>query len=166
MNQDKQTAAVVVMSFLLAIAAASISGLAAYEALGQQQNATNATATTPNQTGSAAQNQTSAMASLTQSDFNQLKDSLNAAREAVQDNDPAGAVGELGSARTELNILMTQVGGEDSPGGQQLIKVRNQLDSAEDAAGNSDTLKAIQGINAADTELLKITLILPEGGEE
>jgi hypothetical protein len=165
MNQDKQTAAVVVMSFLLAIAAASISGLAAYEALGQQQNATNATATTPNQTGSPAQNQTSAMASLTQSDFNQLKDSLNAAREAVQDNDPAGAVGQLGSARTELNILMTQVG-EDSPGGQQLIKVRNQLDSAEDAAGNSDTLKAIQGINAADTELLKITLILPEGGEE
>jgi hypothetical protein len=61
---------------------------------------------------------------------------------------------------------MTQVGGEDSPGGQQLIKVRNQLDSAEDAAGNSDTLKAFQGINAADTELLKITLILPEGGEE
>jgi hypothetical protein len=166
MNQDKQTAAVVVMSFLLAIAAASISGLADYEALGQQQNATNATATTSNQTGSTAQNQTSAMANLTQSDFNQLTDSLNAAREAVQDNDPAGAVGELGSARTELNILMTRVGGDDSPGGQQLITVRNQLDSAEDAAGNSDTLKAFQGINAADTELLKITQTLPEDGDE
>ena len=48
MNQDKQTAAVVVMSFLLAIAAASTLGLADYEALGQQQNATNATATTSN----------------------------------------------------------------------------------------------------------------------
>ena len=80
MNQDKQTAAVVVMSFLLAIAAASISGLADYEALGQQQNATNttatsqqqnatnATATMSNQTGSTAQNQTSTMINLTQSD--------------------------------------------------------------------------------------------------
>jgi hypothetical protein len=60
---------------------------------------------------------------------------------------------------------MTRVGGEDSPGGQQLIAVRNQIDSAEDAAGNSDTLKAIQGINAADTELLKVTQILPEDGD-
>jgi hypothetical protein len=166
MNQDKQTAAVVVMSFLLAIAAASTLGLADYEALGQQQNATNATATMSNQTGSTAQNQTGAMATLTQSDFNQLTDSLNAARDAVQDNDPAGAVGDLGSARTELNILITRVGGDDSPGGQQLITVRNQLDSAEDAAGNSDTLKAFQGINAADTELLKITRTLPEDGDE
>lgn len=164
MNQKKQTSAVVVMSFLIAIAAA-ISALTNYEALGQQQNATNATATISNQTGSTAQNQTGAMADLTRSDFNQLTDNLNAAREAVQDNDPAGAVGELGSARTELNILMTRLGGEDSPGGQQLIAVRNQIDSAEDAAGNSDTLKAFQGINAADTELLKVTQILPEDGD-
>ena len=69
MNQDKQTsAAAVVMSFILAIAAASISGLADYEVLGQQQNATNATATMSNQTGSTAQNQTSTMINLTQSD--------------------------------------------------------------------------------------------------
>jgi hypothetical protein len=51
------------MSFLIAIAAASISALTNYEAVGQQQNATNA-ATTTNQTGSAAQNQTGAMAIL------------------------------------------------------------------------------------------------------
>ena len=158
--------AIIVMSFLLAIAALSISGLTNLEALGQQQNAKNATAAISNQTGAAAGNQTSTMAGLSQEDFNTLKDNLNAAREAVQDNDPAGAVGDLGSARTELNILMTRVGGEDSPGGQQLIAVRNHIDAAEDAAGNADTLKAFQGINAADTELLKITQTLPEDGDE
>jgi type II secretory pathway pseudopilin PulG len=181
MNKEKQIPAIVVMSFLLAIAALSISGLTNLEALGQQQNATNATAAISNQTGqqnatnataaisnqtgATAENQTSTMAGLSQDDFNTLKDNLNAAREAVQDNDPAGAVGDLGSARTELNILMTQVGGEDSPGGQQLMAVRNHIDAAEDAAGNADTLTAFQGINAADTELLKITQIIPADEE-
>ena len=174
MNKEKQMPAIIVMSFLLAIAALSISGLTNLEALGQQQNATNATAAISNQTGTAAGsnqtgtaagNQTSTMAGLSQEDFNTLKDNLNAARDTVQDNDPAGAVSELGSARTELNILMTRVGGEDSPGGQQLIAVRNHIDAAEDAAGNADTLKAFQGINAADTELLKITQIIPADEE-
>ena len=165
MNKEKQMPAIIVMSFLLAIAALSISGLTNLEALGQQQNATNATAAVSNQTGAAAGNQTSTLAGLSQEDFNTLKDNLNAARDTVQDNDPAGAVSELGSARTELNILMTRVGGEDSPGGQQLIAVRNHIDAAEDAAGNADTLKAFQGINAADTELLKITQIIPADEE-
>jgi hypothetical protein len=165
MNKEKQMPAIIVMSFLLGIAALSISGLTNLEALGQQQNATNDTAAVSNQTGAAAGNQTSTMAGLSQEDFNTLKDNLNAARDTVQDNDPAGAVSELGSARTELNILMTRVGGEDSPGGQQLIAVRNHIDAAEDAAGNADTLKAFQGINAADTELLKITQIIPADEE-
>jgi hypothetical protein len=165
MNKEKQMPAIIVMSFLLAIAALSISGLTNLEALGQQQNATNATAAVSNQTGAAAGNQTSTMAGLSQEDFNTLKDNLNAARDTVQDNDPAGAVSDLGSARTELNILMTRVGGEDSPGGQQLMAVRNHIDAAEDAAGNADTLKAFQGINAADTELLKITQIIPADEE-
>ena len=165
MNKEKQMPAIIVISFLLAIAALSISGLTNLEVLGQQQNATNATASVSNQTGAAAGNQTSTMAGLSQEDFNTLKDNLNAARDTVQDNDPAGAVSELGSARTELNILMTRVGGEDSPGGQQLIAVRNHIDAAEDAAGNADTLKAFQGINLADTELLKITQIIPADEE-
>ena len=71
------------------------------EALGQQQNATNATAAISNQTGAGAGNQTSTMAGLSQEDFNTLKDNLNAARDTVQDNDPAGAVSDLGSVRTE-----------------------------------------------------------------
>jgi hypothetical protein len=164
MNKNIQASAVIVISSLLAIAA-SISGLANFEAFGQQSNATNATATISNQTG-AAGNQTNTMGDLTQEDFNTLTDNLNAAREAIQDNDPAGAVGELGSAETELNTLVTRVGGEDSPGGKQLVTVRTHIDMAEEASGNSDTLKASQGINAADTELVKITRILPADGDE
>ena len=165
MNKNKQASAVIAISSLIAIVA-SISGLTNFEAFGQQPNATNATATISNQTGSAADNQTNTMGVLTQEDFNTLTDNLNAAREAIQDNDPAGAVGELGSARTELNTLMTRVGGEDSPGGQQLVTVRNHIEMAEEASGNSDTLKASQGINAADTELVKITRNLPADGDE
>jgi hypothetical protein len=142
MNQNIQTSTVTVISSLLAIAA-SISGLTNFEAFGQQP-----------------------MADLTQEDFIPLTDNLNAAREAIRDNDTAGAVGELGSAETGLNILMTRVGGEDSPGGQLLVVVRNHIDIAEDASGNSDPLKASQGINAADTELLNITRNLPADGDD
>jgi hypothetical protein len=149
MNQKIQTSAIIAISFLFAIAA-SISG-ANFEAFGQQPNAT---ATITNQTGSAADNQTNTMADLTQEDFNTFTDNLNA------------AFGELGSAETELNTLITRVGGEDTPGGQQLVTVRNHIDMAEEASGNSDTLKASQGINAADTELVKITRNLPADGDE
>src|SRR5918994_1584934 len=107
MNKNKQTSAVIAISSLIAIAA-SISGLTNFEAYGQQPNATNATATISNQTGSAAGNQTNTMGDLTQEDFNTLTDNLNAAREAIQDNDPAGAVGELGSAETEL-VKITRI---------------------------------------------------------
>lgn len=57
------------------------------------------------------------MANLTQSDFEELTDNLNAVREAIQDNDLAEAVNELGSAETEVRIFMTQVGAENSPRG-------------------------------------------------
>ena len=101
------------------------------------------------------------MAALSQSDFGELKDNINSAREALRDNDTAGAIGDLGSAETEVRVFMTQVGGEDSPGGQQLLTVLNHINTAQDSSGNNDTLKAFQEINSADTELLKITQKLP-----
>ena len=55
------------------------------------------------------------MGVLTQSDFGELTDNINSAREALKDNDPAVAIGDLGSAETEVRVFMTQVGGEDSP---------------------------------------------------
>jgi hypothetical protein len=157
MNAKKQTSVVIAICSLLVIAT-SILGLTNLEALGQQQNATNATTATSNQTQAGG---AGTMAALTQADFDPAVENLDSAREAIQDNNPAGAVSELGSAETELNTLMTRLGGGESAGGQQLVTVRNHLNMAQDASINNDTLKAFQGINSADTELLKITQKLP-----
>jgi hypothetical protein len=61
---------------------------------------------------------------------------------------------------------MTQIGGENSPGAHLLSTVLNHINTAQDASGNNDTLKAFQEINSADTELLKITQKLPADGDE
>ena len=174
MNLKKQiTIAAIVLSSLLSIIA-SISGLTTSEVFGQnryiiqfnassrEQNTTNANSTSSNLTQAGP----GPMAALSQSDFGELTDNINSAREALKDNDPAGAIGDLGSAETEVRVFMTQVGGEDSPGGQQLLTVLNHINTAQDSSGNNDTLKAFQEINSADTELLKITQKLPADGDE
>jgi hypothetical protein len=148
---------------------ASIYGVTNLEVFGQnstssnltqaagQQNTTNANSTSSNSTQAAAGPEP--MTALTQSDFGDLTDNLNSAREALRDNDPEGAVGDLGSAETEVRVFMTQVRG--GTGGQQLSTVLNYINTAQDASGNNDTLKAFQELNSADTELLKITQKLP-----
>jgi hypothetical protein len=162
-SMNQKCVVAVVLSTFISIAAAA-SGLT-NEVLGQQQqqNTTSANATSSNQTQGAGPGP---MAALTQSDFEELTGNLNSAREAIQDNDLAGAVGDLGSAETEVRIFMTQVGGEDSTGGQQLLKLLNHINAAQDASGNNDTMKVFQRINTADTELLKITQKLPSGEDE
>jgi HD-GYP domain-containing protein (c-di-GMP phosphodiesterase class II) len=169
MNSKKQMTIVVVLSSFLSMLA-TISGLTAAEVLGQNATASNQTQPAGQQnTTNATSTQAAApspMAALTQSDFEELTDNLNSAREALKDDDPAGAVGNLGSAETEVRVFMTQVGGEDSPGGQQLLTVLNNINMAQDSSGNNDTLKAFQEINTADTELLKITQKLPADGDE
>ena len=106
------------------------------------------------------------MATFTQSDLGDLTDNLNSARDAIKDNDTAGALEDLGSADTGVRVFMTQVGGENGPGGQQLLTVLKHINTAQDASGNNDTLKSFQEINTADTELLKITQKLPADGDE
>jgi hypothetical protein len=150
---------------------ASIYGLTNSEVFGQNSTSSNLTQAAGQQnTTNAISTQAAAgpgpMAALTQSDLGELADNLNSAREALRDNDPAGALGELGSAETEVRVFMTQVGGEDSPGGQQLLTVLNHINMAQDSSGNNDTLKAFQAINSADTELLKITQKLPADGDD
>lgn len=164
MNSRKQLslAAVVLSSFLSVVA--PISGLTPSEIFGQQQqNSTNATSASSNLTQAAGPGP---MSDLTRSEFGELTDSLNSAREAIRDNDLAGALDDLGSAETEVRVFMTRVGGEDSPGGQQLLAVLNNINLAQDTSGNNDTLKAFQRINIADMEILKITQKLPADGDE
>ena len=155
--------------FIVAVAlslVASIYGLTNSEVFGQNSTSSNLTQTTEQQNTTNANASRAApgpapMAALTQSDFGDLTDNLNSAREALRDNDPEGALGNLGSAGTEVRVFMIQIGGENSTGGQQLSTVLNHIITAQDASGNNDTLKAFQEINSADTELLKITQKLP-----
>jgi hypothetical protein len=170
MNSMKQIAIVaVVLSSSLSMVA-SISGLTASEVFGQNATSSNQTQATGQQNTTNATSSQAAgpgpMGTLTQSDFGELTDNLNSAREALRDNDPAGAIGDLGSAETQVRVFMTQVGGEDSPGGQELLTVLNNINMAQDSSGNNDTLKAFQEINTADTELVKITQKLPADGDE
>jgi hypothetical protein len=170
MNSKKQiTIVAVVLASLLSVIT-SISGLTASEVFGQNATSSNLTQATGQQnTTNATSSQATGpgpMGTLTQSDFGELTDNLNSAREALKDNDPSGAVGDLGSAETEVRVFMTEVGGEDSAGGQQLLAVLNHINSAQDSSGNNDTLTAFQAINTADTELLKITQKLPAGGDD
>jgi hypothetical protein len=161
MNSKKQISlvAVAIASFLSILA--PISGVTTSEVMGQQQNATNTTSTSSNLTQVAG-----TMANLTQSDFDELIDNLNSARGAIRDNDTAAVTGELGSAETEVRTFMTEAGGENSTGGQQLSTVLDHINTAQDASGSNDTLKAFQAINTADTELLKITQKLPASEDE
>ena len=159
MNPKKQIflASVALSTFLILIT--SISGLTTTEVFGQQ-NTTNATSTSSNLTQAVVPG----FMNLTQSDFGEVTDNLNSAREALRDSDLAGAIGDIGSAETEVRVFMTQVGG-DSPGGQLLLTVLDHINTAQDASGNNETLKAFQEINTADLELLKITQNLPPDGD-
>jgi hypothetical protein len=157
MNSKKQVSlvAVVLSSFL------SVIIFTTSEILGQQQNATNiTTSTSSNLTQTAGPNP---LAPLTQSDFGELVDNLNSAREALRDSDPVGAIGDLGSAETEIRVFMTQVGGENSTGGQQLLKIMDQINAAQTASGNNETLDVFQRINRADIDLFNLTQTLPAG---
>jgi hypothetical protein len=170
MNSRKQiTIVAVVLASLLSVIT-SISGLTVSEVFGQNATSSNLTQATGQQNTTNATSSQAAgpgpMGALTQSDFEELTNNLNSAREALKDNDPAGAVGDLGSAETEIRVFMTEVGGEDSTGGQQFLAVLNHINAAQDSSGNNDTLKAFQDINSADTELLKITQKLPADGDE
>ena len=171
MNSKKQITIVAVVLATMLSMVMSISVLTAPEVFGQNATSSNLTQVTGQQnTTNATSTQAAAglgpMAALTQSDFGELTDNLNSAREALRDDDPAGAVGNLGSAETEVRVFMTQIGGENSTGGQQLLAVLNNINMAQDSSGNNDTMKAFQEINTADTELLKITQKLPADGDE
>ena len=94
MNKEKQMPAIIVMSFLLAIGSViyfRIDKLRSIRSTTKRDKCHNCRIQS---NGSGAGNQTSTMAGLSQEDFNTLKDNLNAARDTVQDNDPAGAVSE------------------------------------------------------------------------
>ena len=170
MNTDKQTFAVIAISSLLVITA-SISALTNLEVLGQQQNATNTTGATANQTGSVMQNQTTGnqtqaggamggniMANFIPSDLDPVTDNLNTAREALQNNDTTEAFNALSSVRNELFALTNDMEpGQITVLYQTLNPLQAQIDQAQDGLQRNDLPNALEALNSADSELLKLT---------
>lgn len=171
MNTNKQTFAVIAISSLLVITA-SISALTNLEVLGQQQNATNTTGATANQTGSVMQNQTTGnqtqagggamggniMANFIPSDLDPVTDNLNTAREALQNNDTTEAFNALSSVRNELFALTNDMEpGQITVLYQTLSPLQAQIDQAQDGLQRSDLPNALEALNSADSELLKLT---------
>ena len=132
----------------------------------QQAVAQNATTTT-NQT---AGNQTQggeAMANLTQADFGPVRDNLNTARESLQTNDTTAAYDAVNTAGSELFGLANDQGEQNMKAVMQQFKpIQDSIDSTRDALRNGDTVQALQQLNTADEELLKITQQLPPEEEE
>ena len=170
MNTNKQTFAVVAISTILVITA-SISALTNFEVLGQQQNATNTTGATANQTGSVMQNQTTGnqtqtggamggniMANFIPSDLDPVTDNLNTAREALQNNDTTEAFNALSSVRNELFALTNDMEpGQMTVLYQTLNPLQAQIDQAQDGLQRNDLPNALEALNSADSELLKLT---------
>jgi hypothetical protein len=134
------------------------------------QNATTATnQTTGSQTqgGGAATTTRAAMGNLTQADFGPVTDSLNTARESLEDNDTAAAYDAVNSAESELFGLANDQGEQNMKALMQQFKpLQDSIDGTRDALRNNDTAKALQQLNTVDVELVKITQQLPPEEQE
>jgi hypothetical protein len=139
--------------------------------LQQEAAAQNATTTTNqtagNQTqGGGAAATTAAMGNLTQANFGPVTDNLNTARESLQTNDTTAAYDAVNSAESELFGLANDQGEQNMKAVMQQFKpLQDSIDSTRDALRNNDTVKALQQLDTADVELLKITQKLPPGEE-
>ena len=132
-------------------------------------NTTMANQTAGNQTQGGGAAAGAAMGNLTQGDFDPVLDSLNTVRESLQSNDTNAAYDEVNSAGSELFGLANDQGEQNMKALMQQFKpLQDNIDSVRDALRGNDTTKALQQLNTADSELLKITQQLPseeQGGE-
>jgi hypothetical protein len=130
---------------------------------------TNQTAApTTNQTAAPTTNQTAApTTNLTRSDIELIRDNLETAREALQDNDAQAALEALNNADGAL-FAITKYPEPKGPVYNQLSTLRDNIDTARDSLHDNDAVKALQDLNAADSRVLMITKLLPaeEEGEE
>jgi hypothetical protein len=133
----------------------------------QQAVAQNATTTTNQTAGNQTQGGGGAMANLTQADFGPVRDNLNTARESLQTNDTTAAYDAVNTAGSELFGLANDQGEQNMKAVMQQFKpIQDSIDSTRDTLRNGDTVQALQQLNTADEELLKITQQLPPEEEE
>ena len=132
-----------------------------HEAVAQNATATNQTAGNQTQGGGAA------MGNLTQADFGPVRDSLNTAREALQTNDTTSAYGAVNTVGSELFGLANDQGEQNMKVLRKQFKtIQESIDSTRYALRDNDAAKALQQLNTADVELLKITQQLTPGEQE
>lgn len=115
-----------------------------------------------NQTGAAALS-----ANLTQGDFESLKQDLTDARQALENNDTTTLLDELNSASGELFQVTSQ---QFNPAHveamtQEFNPLQTHIDQAQEAALKDEHTRTLEELSAAESELLKITQMLPPSQE-
>jgi hypothetical protein len=118
--------------------------------------------TSTNQTETAALS-----ANLTQADFESLKQDLTEARQALENNDTTAILDELNSASGELfQVISNQFDPVNVEGiTQEFDPLQTHIDQAQEEALKGDRARTMEEVNAAESELLKITQMLPSGQE-
>src|SRR5919106_6147410 len=116
---------------------------------------------TANQTAAAPSTAANVTTNVTSENLEPVRDSLNTAREGLQDNDTQAALEAINDADGTLFALVTE---EGSQGGlaEQLKKLQGNLDTARESLHNNDNAKALEDLNTADSQVLAITQALPE----
>jgi hypothetical protein len=128
------------------------------------------TPTTPPPTPTPAANQTAApttanvTTNVTSEDIEPVLDSLNTAREGLQENDTESALGAINDADGTLFTLINEEGDQGGLA-QQLKTLQEGLDTARESLHNNDDAKALEDLNTADTQALAITQALPADEE-
>ena len=118
--------------------------------------------TSTNQTGTAALS-----ANLTQVDFELLKQDLNEARQALDNNDTTTLLDELSSASGELfQVISNQFDPVHVEAiTQEFNLLQTHIDQAQEEALKGDHERTMVELSAAESELLKITQTLPSSQE-
>ena len=151
----------------------------------EQQNAINTTSSISNQTSGIANQSTAGVnsignqtivnqtgtaalsANLTQSDFESLTQDLTEARQALDNNDTTALLDELNSASGELfQVISNQFDpAHVEATTQEFDPLQTHIDQAQEEALKGDHTRTLEELSAAESELLKITQMLPSGQE-
>jgi hypothetical protein len=114
--------------------------------------------TLDNKTGAAALS-----ANLTQDDFELLRQDLTETRQALENNDTTMVLDELNSASGELfQVISRQFDPTHVEAiTQEFSLLQTHIDQAQEEALKGDQARTLEELNAAESELLKATQMLP-----
>jgi hypothetical protein len=125
-------------------------------------------ATSQNATTTGTANQTSiALANLTRADFMSVTDALNSARESLMQNATQDAYFSLNFADNALFRAAVEEGpSATAPIVEMSRAASSHIDNAQKALLDGDVPNALNELNSAGVELVRITQGLPAGEEE